>query len=419
MGGPVVEMSHAEGWDFQAGAEVGPLGPREARARDSAGLPYVVAYRAAGSAGPFEVRLVSWRDHYAGVWVYDEHGRRVEHLELRLLDEDRLLRRYTERWVYAGPEVPEFERSSDRTVLELFPGGRGSLSRRPQGDAGPMTVTVPDLAEGERWLRRPEFGSWPLFSADRCGLVGSIRCAAAPFTETGPGAAGDPWSPPRPGGPGGLIALFSPGTRITTGDHRENTVVLEPDAGPRLRVPSGRLAVDDPLGDGRPRITIEIPPGTYPLETAQIGSGYHSEFEDAWVERTDSPAVRLRVSDEPVASWTMALGEGDDLRLLRDGHAYGFDTGGATGCFADAGAWPVLQDRYRRAMADNDPDAGEDLDPDSGFFLRTVDEEASADLLAFATDGDGTHPVWVGLDASGGVACVVVQVAWLPDLQVV
>ncbi|MFD7451073.1 DUF4241 domain-containing protein [Kitasatospora sp. NPDC059827] len=419
MSSPVVELGHAEGWDFAAGAAVGALRPQEARARDAAGLPYVVVYRSAGRSVPLEVRLVSWRDHYAGVWVYDEHGRRVEHLELRLLEEGRLLRRYHERWGYSGPEAPEFDRTADRMAVELFPGGRGRVSHRPRGDAGPRTVTVPGASEEERWLRRPDFDDWPLLSADRWGLDGTARPTAASLTEPVSAAAAEPWLPPRPGGPGDLPALFVPGTRLTTSDHRENMVVLEPTAGPRLRVPSGRLAVADPLDTGRPDITVEVPPGSYPTEVARIGFGYHCEFEGAWVERTETPALRLRVGDGPVDSWTMALGEGHDLRLLRDGEAYGFSTDGATGCFADAGAWPVLQERFRRALVDRDEEAGEDLDSDSGFFLRTVDEESGADLLAFATDSDGTHPVWLGLDGSGGVVCVIVQVDWLPHLKVV
>lgn len=57
-------------------------------------LPYVVVYRAPGRKAPLEVRLVSWRDHYVGLWVYDTQGRRTYDLDMQLLEgPSRLLRR--------------------------------------------------------------------------------------------------------------------------------------------------------------------------------------------------------------------------------------------------------------------------------------------------------------------------------------
>ncbi|MEU7417582.1 hypothetical protein [Streptomyces antibioticus] len=64
-------------------------------------------HRAPGRPDPTEVHLVAWRDHFVGMWTYDELGRRTREADLRLLEDDRLfLRRYVERR-YASPEQPD------------------------------------------------------------------------------------------------------------------------------------------------------------------------------------------------------------------------------------------------------------------------------------------------------------------------
>jgi hypothetical protein len=84
----------------------------------------VVVYREPGREAPLEVRLVSWRDHYVGLWVYDAQGRRTYDLDMRLLDDPlRLLRRYSVGWYYTGPEMAEFGRACPRITVDLFPDG--------------------------------------------------------------------------------------------------------------------------------------------------------------------------------------------------------------------------------------------------------------------------------------------------------
>ncbi|WP_241518941.1 DUF4241 domain-containing protein [Streptomyces sp. CB03238] len=50
------------------------------------------------------------------------------------------------------------------------------------------------------------------------------------------------------------------------------------------------------------------------------------------------------------------------------------------------------------------------------YFLRTQDEASGGELVAFATTGDGTYPVWVGRSADGDVAEVVVLVEGMPTV---
>ncbi|MEJ8646400.1 DUF4241 domain-containing protein [Streptomyces sp. MS1.HAVA.3] len=116
--------------------------------------------------------------------------------------------------------------------------------------------------------------------------------------------------------------------------------VVEPRRIGTLRVPSGLLAVSGPDLDHEdgPHITVPVPPGEYVLEEAQARHTYHCAWEGSEVTRTDTMAVRLLVSEAPAASWEMALRPDDGLRLFIENQISGFDTDGATGCFADAGA---------------------------------------------------------------------------------
>ncbi|MFC9398122.1 DUF4241 domain-containing protein [Streptomyces sp. NPDC057027] len=418
----VVEVGYAQGWDLEARMPWQPISAGEARERDAAGLPYVVVYRAAGREAPLEVRLVSWRDHYVGLWVYDAQGRRTYELDMRLLDDPaRLLRRHTVGWTYTGPGTAEFDEACPRITVELFPDGRGRRTEEPQGTGGGSYGTVPSVRDDERWMDRPAFGEWPLLSAQVHGLTEQpdFEITEAADDRSGPAPA-TCWRPPRSARPGPITELFRPGVRVTDGYHPEMTVV-EPRRTGTLRVPSGLLAVSGPDsddGDG-PHITVPVPPGEYGLEEAQARYTYHCEWERSQVTRTGTLAVRVLVSDIPAATWEMALRPDDDPRLLRENGIFGFSTDGATGCFADAGAWEPLLSLFEKGLIEGDPDLDpdvyEDLD-DSMYLLRTRDRASGGELVAFATTGDGTYPVWVGRSEAGEVVGVVVLVEGTPEL---
>ncbi len=320
---------------------------------------------------------MSWRDHYVGLWAYDDQGRRTDELDLRLLDDQsRLLRRRTRRWQYTGPEMAEFHDECPRSAMELFPDGRGSITQEPQGERGRTLVTVPE-ADTRRWQVRPGFEDWPVFAARRRRLPGPVALQAAALGSGAAETSGDAseapatcWRPPRPAQPGPLDALFRPGTRVTDGYHPEMSVV-EPRRTGTLRVPSGLPAVSGPdnLSDEVPAITVPGPPGEYVLEEAQVRFGYDCEWRQGWVNRTDTTAVRLRISETPALSWEMCPGPHDDPRLLVENEIFGFDTDGATGCFADAGAWESLHRLFERHLVRGESGVGEDI-PDSMYFLR-------------------------------------------------
>ncbi|WP_240653694.1 DUF4241 domain-containing protein [Streptomyces sp. AcE210] len=197
--------------------------------------------------------------------------------------------------------------------------------------------------------------------------------------------------------------------------------VVEPRRIGTLRVPSGLLAVSGPdidHGDG-PHITVPVPPGEYVLEEAQARHTYHCEWEGREVTRTDTMAVSVLVSEAPAVSWEMALGSDDDPRLFIENEIAGFDTDGATGCFADAGAWEPLLALFERGLIQEDPDLDPDVYEDisdSMYFLRTRDQASGGELAAFATTGDGSYPVWVGRSEASEVVGVVVLVEGMPEL---
>ncbi|OEJ30410.1 DUF4241 domain-containing protein [Streptomyces subrutilus] len=418
--GTVVEVAYALAWDLEARAPWRPLSVKAARERDVAGLPYVVTYRIPGQEVPLEVRLVSWRDHYVGLWAYDDQGRRTDELDLRLLDDPtRLLSRRTRKWRYSGPEMAEFDDACSRSEMELFPNGKGSVSHEPEGAGGGRLVTPP-RADTRRWQGRPDFDDWPVVAARRRGLPEPVTLRAAEVTSTTPddssGAPATCWRPPRPAQPGPLDAFFRPGTRLSDGYHLEMTVV-EPRQTGTLSVPSGLLAVsgpDDLHGEG-PAITVPVPPGTHVLEEGLVQAVYDCEWSKGRTTRTATTAVRLRVGETPAETWEMGLGRDDDPRLLVEDEVFGFNTDGATGCFADAGAWASLQELFERHLVRGEPGAGEDIS-DSMYLLRTRDGASGGELVAFATTGDGTYPVWVGRCADGEVAEVVVLVDGMPTV---
>lgn len=418
-GGLVVELGYAEGWDLATRTPWRPLTAEAAGERDAAGLPYVAEYRTPGREAPLEVRLVSWREHHVGLWVYDEQGRRTHEVDYRLLDGDRLLTRRTRRWGYAGPEVPEFDEEASRTTVTLFPDGRGRLVQEPKGSKGDRCRPRPrSPRRSGGWTARSS-GAGPC-SRRRC--TGRLEPVAVRETAVArPGAdpqcePADRWRAPRPGEAGPLDALFRPGTRMTTSQYPEMTVV-EPVRNGTLNVPSGLLGVDCPLDGRGPRLTVAVPPGTYPLEEARIAYGYHCPWDECWVDCTETTAVRLRVSDTPAVSWEMLMAPEDDPRLLGEDEVYCFSTDGATGAFADAEEWVALQALFDRAMGSGDPDAGwTRTDPLSMFLARTREPSSGAELAAFAVTSDGGHPVWVGRSADGDVVGVVVLVDGMPGL---
>ncbi|MET8952144.1 DUF4241 domain-containing protein [Streptomyces sp. NPDC004393] len=417
-----VEVSYAEGWDADRRCEFGTLSADEAEERDRSGEPYVVVRRVPGCAAPMEVHLVSWGDHYVGVWAYDELGRRIHEVDLRLLEPDRLFaRQYLERRY--SPDQSDRARDAWCLTVELLPGERGTVVLEERGESGGSFHTLADVSESQRWHPRSGFGVHAAGSPNFFGVAEQKRpkvldAAALPSpavagnVDVEVGKPESPWRPPRPGQPGlTLNELFRSGTRFISETWGEMTVA-EIRHIATLRIPSGRLVVADAMRHSPRELIERIPPGEYPLQAAVlIGEG---DYGGERFPVTEEPVVRLLIADEPPVTWEMGLSEGDDPRLLLDGHAYGFGTDGAAGSFADASGWETLSEKYRSFLMDSDGSAADNI---ADGCVHATDEETGSDLLSFYTGGDGTYPVWLGRSDSGELVAVAVITSWSADLR--
>ncbi|GAA1246786.1 hypothetical protein GCM10009665_42150 [Kitasatospora nipponensis] len=219
-----------------------------------------------------------------------------------------------------------------------------------------------------------------------------------------------------------LGTAFTPGARLGTrlDDPTIAVHVVEVAEVTMLRIPSGRVIVDSPWpdeGDLQLRTPVgrelleRVPPGSYQVEAAWTESPY--EFMGEYFDGREVGAVRLRIVDDPVAVWEMALGVDDDIAALSSGDRIGFNSEANSACFADASAWQELAAPFRQfwkglQSGDEQPLATESLCDES--FERTSDEALAADLMTFPSEGETV--VWLGRTESGTIASIVTVVAY-------
>uniref|UniRef100_UPI0004C08B6A DUF4241 domain-containing protein n=1 Tax=Streptomyces sp. NRRL B-24484 TaxID=1463833 RepID=UPI0004C08B6A len=90
--------------------------------------------------------------------------------------------------------------------------------------------------------------------------------------------------------------------------------------------------VDSPWTSGPPReLALRIPPGAYRVDVAWADSP--GLLDGSYYEHRECAATRLCVRDEPVVSWEVALGVGEDVSGPHAADA-GFTAEEAMGCFA-------------------------------------------------------------------------------------
>lgn len=386
-----VEVAYCEGWDAAAHAAFRPLKEQTARERHYAGKRYALLLTI--DAEPRALVQVDTRAGYVGLFSFDLAGRRSLKFSYRDLG-DHLMLRELKAWRHMDDDEPEFG-ADLRITFRFWPDEpvRATLddSRRGQFTShvklpGPLH-RIPPL----------EFGRWPV-DAWLLGAFEPLEFVTAPDPERedeGPFWA--PWSAPEGARPAALEALFEPGTQIQNGQG-DVFEVREPQAVGVLRTRTGRIVAADPVTvelRGEHAVapyTVTLDPGEYPVDTARV----RVAGRDADV----IAAARVRVSDEPVATWELALRPGQDERLLGASEFFGFVVDSGTAAFMDESALAALA-AYQDA---DDAEAAE----------ATIPRGEASELLTFPSGkGDGSYPVWIGRDGTGAVACVVADMRLL------
>lgn len=167
-----------------------------------------------------------------------------------------------------------------------------------------------------------------------------------------------------------------------------------------LVMSSGRLIVGDPLpgliGDPLARI---VAPGAYPVTLFRHGD---------W----NAYAV-VKFSESQISSWELATDESGSSELVGN-----VDSGFAS--FMDAETRQLIERRDQREQQFN-PDYSDylfgalfmDLPSEAGG-IHLPDPQDKRNVVVFSSGfGDGSYPVWWGLDSRGEVAAI------LCDLQVI
>jgi hypothetical protein len=201
--------------------------------------------------------------------------------------------------------------------------------------------------------------------------------------------------------------VFAPDARHDFSSFRAGCVVtVRIAAGADLRLPAGRLVASEP-GAGHDAFVQRVPPGTYPVEL--IVADYHDPGNPDNLLFQEVAAARLRVRDEPVASWRMALQPGQDETELEDDEYFGYPVDGGRGSFGSPELYEATEDLTEWEVFWPEIDQVDEV----GVY---VDEETGANLVIFSSgDGDGHYATWVGYTVAGEVACFVTDFLTLTE----
>ncbi len=387
-----VEVVYCAGWDAAARVPVSPMSESVARAQDAAGGQYAVVAFVDGKARA--VVEVCWSAHHAELWNVDDRGRRYRGVADRRWPDERLRLFEVRSWRYPEPGTPEFDGDGPTfRARARWDGGEmagidisaelddgGSLELRRRG------ADWPEPARPEQTLAVPAVGDWPKLA----GATGPVT------VRPGPDVVQDrfPWRPPRPLRPRHVTEMTTEGTRFTTKED-EVLTVERVEAG-TIRLPSGRLVVADPgwLSADPVPLADRVPPGEYPVDLFRV---------DTW----GTAACRVRVTDAPVASWHLALLDGDDELSFGDGEFNGNPVDTATVGLVDAEGVLAYPEAEIEDVMGSVPEVGH----------RTIsDRRTGTDLVVVPGWTDGAYPTWLGRTEDGAIGCFVVDFM-IPDLD--
>ncbi|WP_072391563.1 DUF4241 domain-containing protein [Hyphomicrobium sp. CS1GBMeth3] len=228
------------------------------------------------------------------------------------------------------------------------------------------------------------------------GLITSTRALAGP---------GDP-----PAYAAAFDKAFEPGFAVTTrdaykGETRVETVPFKIVEAGSVKLPSGAICAADPfiaLTDAKP-FAQRTPTGTFPVRLAV------ADFPSGGVRVA---FARVDFTSRPIARWSMAVVEGQDIATLKPNEMFGYGVDAGTGSFFD----PVAGKEAAKLL-DANPDAWEDWQTEGeangpkligpySFLLDLKLGDANA-IMFHSGWGDGFYASWFGYDADGNVAALV------------
>ncbi|TCC56500.1 DUF4241 domain-containing protein [Kribbella pittospori] len=172
----------------------------------------------------------------------------------------------------------------------------------------------------------------------------------------------------------------------------------------QLDLATGQVVAVDPayphhFDDATP-VVAEVPPGTYPVLLSVVT--WPSTEESHRYSRVVTAAT-LKISDEPVATWSW-VDERSDGKVL----GVGVDAG--TACFYDASQRELL------ALLSDDEDrvdAALDAAGDAGFAAIPDAPGGTAAVFVACGMGDGFYPIRIGRDAADRIAMVMIDLELL------
>lgn len=190
---------------------------------------------------------------------------------------------------------------------------------------------------------------------------------------------------------------FTPDTSMP--DEQYGSITLSQRVIGNVKLPSGRLVVCDVLTDPDARpLSIGLPPGSYPVEVAiaSLGDGD---------ERIAAARICLRSSDP--TTWMFALRQGQDAETVsEDDLLFGVDSG--TAAFLSAEAAVEVSELLDETFDDQVTEAMDAVYRPTRKWAEIPLSNGELNMVICSTGfGDGSYPIFLGVDASGEPVAVV------------